>query len=297
MKDFYKPGWVDDPESVEIICELQPFSHWGKVEASNVPNYSLPDHVFPWEMYEQLTGKPWPSRSQGSVGSCVGFGTVAAIEATIVAEVFNNEPEDVRDLCTEVCYAGSRVEVGKNKIPARSDGSIGAWAAEFCKSFGVIDRGVYLKYDLKKYDEARCRNWGSSGVPDDLESFVRKYPVKTITKLRNYEDYKQACAQGYFSSICSNRGFKMKRDEKGFASPSGVWNHCMAGIGYITGSREGAWICNSWGSSAHTGPVGEGNPPPCGFYADAEVVDSMIKQGDSWCFSNVQGFPIRNWFI
>lgn len=297
--DFYTPGWVDDQEAVTEIATSLEFPFWGLTPAAQVSMGALPDHVFTWEVYEKITGKPWPSRNQGKVGSCVSFGTSAAIEGVMSHEILRGEPEAMMDLCQEVCYAGSRVEIGKNKIRPSSDGSIGAWAAEFSKQWGVIDRGIYGKHDLTQYNQERCRAWGGTGVPDDLEPEVRKHPVKEVTLVRNWDSFKQALGQGYCVSICSSQGFSMTRDRDGHASPRGVWQHCMAGLGYKTGRREGAWICNSWGPDAHTGPVGEGNPPTCGFWADADVVDKMLRQGDSWAFSGVQGFPARviNWMI
>jgi hypothetical protein len=123
--------------------------------------------------------------------------------------------------------------------------------------------------------------------------------VRAITLIKTWEQAKQALASGYGIAICSTIGFTMTRDAEGFAAPAGKWAHCMALLGYQTDKREGGWICNSWGPDAHTGPVGTGNPPPCGFWADAAVVDRMLRQADSWAFSAVEGFPARRitWLI
>jgi hypothetical protein len=46
--------------------------------------------------------------------------------------------------------------------------------------------------------------------------------------------------------------------------------------------------------------VGWGNPNPDGFWAESNVIDRMLRQGDSWTFSGVTGFPRRklpDWFI
>jgi len=52
-------------------------------------------------------------------------------------------------------------------------------------------------------------------------------------------------------------------------------------------------LLNSWGGLAHSGPSGAGDPSTAGFWADADVVDRMLRQGDSWAFSRVSGFPRR----
>jgi hypothetical protein len=77
-----------------------------------------------------------------------------------------------------------------------------------------------------------------------------------------------------------------------------VAHNCMAIVGVRGGGRPGAFLLNSWGGSAHRGPVGLGNPSPAGFWADAAVVDRMLKQGDSWAFSGFAGFPARklDWY-
>ena len=91
----------------------------------------------------------------------------------------------------------------------------------------------------------------------------------------------------------------MERDKDGFCQPKGNWGHCMALIGYQNGSRPGGFILNSWGDDAHSGPLGAGNPPPAGFWADANVVHKMLQENDSWAFSGVQGFPMRRvrWYL
>jgi hypothetical protein len=294
----YVPGWVDNPEEVTAVVGLQPFKCFGDTEASE-SNDPLPTNVYLWKLYEKITGKPWPSRNQGSVGSCVSFGTAAAIEATMAAEIAAGQAEEIANLCQEVIYGGSRIEIGRGRL-GRGDGSIGAWAAQFVKDYGIIDRAKYGNYDLTTYSESRCRSWGASGVPDDLEPDVRKHPVKTITLVTTWQEAKRALANGYGIAISSNQGFQMRRDAGGFCRAAGSWAHCMALLGYTTeNGREGGFICNSWGPDAHTGPVGPGNPPTCGFYAEASVVERMLKAQDSWAFSAVEGFPTKriHWYI
>lgn len=292
-------GWIDEPAEVEIIAGQQPYYSFHETPAGSTG--TVPDQVYLWKAWEKVTGRSFPNRDQGNVGTCVAFGTVAAIECSAAAEILAGDPEELRDLATEVVYAGSRVEVGGGRF--RSDGSIGAWAAEFVRRWGVLDRGVFLdgKYDLRTYSGARARQWGApgAGVPNDLETVAKQYPVKTITKVTTFEDACKALAAGFAISVCSSVGFKMARDKDGFCSPGPRWDHCMALLGFQRGSRPGGFIQNSWGANAHTGPRGAGDPPTGGFWADADVVERMLKANDSWAFSSVVGFPARTipWFI
>lgn len=292
-------GWIDDPTEVELVAGQQPYYSFSETPAG--ATVTGPDQVFLWKAWEKATGRKFPNRDQGQYGTCVSFGTACAIECTAACETLAGDPEEVRDLSTEVIYAGSRVEVGGGRF--RSDGSIGAWAAEFVKRWGALDRGVFLdgKYDLRVYSGSLARKWGApgAGVPNDLEPTIRQYPVKTITKVTTWEDVCRALTAGYGIAVSSSIGFRMARDKDGFCSPGPRWDHCMALIGFQRGGRPGGFIQNSWGGNAHTGPLGAGDPPTGGFWADAEAIEKILKAGDSWAFSSVVGFPARviPWYL
>lgn len=289
--DFHVPGWIDDPHAVAAIAELQPFASFGDTPAG-VDESALPAQVFLWDAARKVLGSVLPPRNQGQIGTCVSFGTARAVEYTMLSEIAAGEPETFRTIATEPIYGGSRVEIGKGRL-GRGDGSVGAWAAEWAKSYGIIDRAKYGTIDLSTYSVDLSRRWGISGVPSDLEAIARIHPIQAITKISTWDQAKRALASGYGIAICSNQGFAMTRDADGFARPSGTWSHCMCLSGYQTGKREGGRIDNSWGGSAHTGPVGAGNPGPEGFWADAQTIDKMLGYGDSWAFSSFAGFPAR----
>ena len=90
----------------------------------------------------------------------------------------------------------------------------------------------------------------------------------------------------------------MTRDKDGFAKPQGRWAHCMCFIAVRGGDRPGAFCLNSWGDLAHTGPVWPADAPVAGFWVDADVVEQMVKQQDSYALSDTTGFPAReiDWF-
>ena len=71
---------------------------------------------------------------------------------------------------------------------------------------------------------------------------------------------------------------------------SGVWNHQMCFIGVDDDSaRPGAYCMSSWGPWVHGKPVDDA--PPGGFWVDAEVVEEMVSQQDSYAYSQFEGFP------
>lgn len=297
MDTPFAQGWVDDPDAVVAIASELEYPTFGDTPADALPEADLPPEVFLWDAALKVTGKLLPPRNQGRIGSCVSFGTNRAIEYTMLQEIARGESEEYREIAEEVTYGGSRVEVGGGKI--RGDGSVGAWAAKFVNQWGVVDRAVHGKIDLRQYSETRCKEYGSAGVPTELETIARKFPIKTITIIKTVEQAQKALAQGYGIATCSSQGFDMARNANGVARASGVWHHCMCVAGYVTiGGKLHFRIDNSWGSMAHTGPVGPGNPGPEGFYAESSVVAKMLAQSDTWAFSGVQGFPLRDfWFV
>jgi hypothetical protein len=283
-------GWIRDPQASESIASKLPCPRFQDTDAfrNDEPG---PDDVYLWDACRKVTGDLLPPRDQGSVGACVGFGTAAAVEHLMCVQAAVAARETFRELAPEIIYAGSRVEIGGNRI--RGDGSVGAWAARFVHDYGVLPRDNYRRLDLTIYDAKRCRSLGRTGVPDDLEPIAKEHPVRAITNVRSFEECRAAIRNGYPMIVCSSQGFTMTRDADGFCQPSGTWMHCLAIVGIRGGDRPGAFLLNSWGAKTHSGPRGAGNPSPAGFWADAEIVDRMLHEGDSWAFSEFEGFPAR----
>lgn len=295
MNEF-ATGWVEDSGAVAALIQELPQPYASETQAGQVEE--LPERVWLWEVARKVTGSLLPPRNQGAVGSCVSFGTARAIEYSMVCEIFSGEPEQFSELATEIIYGGSRVEIGGGRLS--TDGSVGAWAADWCRKYGVLAREKYADFDMTKYDEKRCRDWGKSGIPQTLEDLAKLHPTRSTTQVRNWEEARRMLASGYGISVCSSQGFSMVRDGNGVAAPKGVWNHCLALAGYdsINGQQFGR-LDNSWGGEAHSGPVGPGAPGPEGFWASAIIIDKMLRQGDSWAFSCFDGFPARRlrWVI
>ena len=288
-------GWINDPEAVDAIVATLPFKDFSETPAAMYLDSDMPDHVYLWDFAIQVTGGLLTPQNQLDVGSCVSMGCERAVNYTLCAEIANGLDSEHAYMVQEAIYGLSRVEIGNKKL-GRGDGSIGAWAAEAVKKYGVLKRGKYLndKYDLTKYSTSRCRDWGWTGLPDDLEPEAKMHPVKEIVPVKSWEDAKKALVQGYGISVASNQGFKMRRDSNGVCAPSGSWAHQMALVGFATiDGVEYGRIDNSWGSESHTGPVGPGNPGPEGFYAHSKTIESMLKQNDSFAYSGVTGFPKR----
>lgn len=227
IKDEPPPtgGWVNDPDEVKAIADTLPVKAFGDTPAGKIEE--LPKFHYCWEHYQQLFARPPPVKDQGSVGSCVSFGTDTAIERTLAGEIIRRKGGRAEwSLFTEeATYGGSRVQIGGGRI--RGDGSVGAWAAQFVTKFGCVPRKKYDSVDLTNYSESLCRKWGGSGVPAEFQDIARKFPVKSFVQVKVWEEAKAAIAQDYCIAVCSDQGFANKRDANGVARASGSWAHCV----------------------------------------------------------------------
>lgn len=295
-------GWVQDPEAVQAFRATLAVPDFADTPAGQAAMGDAPSSVYLWQSIRTVTGKDPPIFNQGSVGSCVSFGTSRAYEASLAVQITIGDRFTWTPLVEEMVYGGSRVEVGGGRI--NGDGSLGAWGAAWVRKWGGLPRGTYTvegkTYDLRSYNEARCRDWGQRGVPDELEPEAKKYPAGDVAQVKTWSEAKKALGQGYGIAVCSGQGFSMKRDANGVSAPSGSWAHCMCLDGYHTDAngKEYGHIQNSWGPTAHTGPVGFGAPPTSGFWAESSVVGRMLAANDSWAIAAVKGFPARkiDWF-
>jgi hypothetical protein len=253
-----------------------------------------------------LRVRPGYTRKAQAIGSCVGHGYAMGVDLLSAVQIaVHGFAEDWPGRCLEASiYGFSRVEARNLKINPGGDGSYGGAASKAVMNYGTLHYDVdYAGEIFTEYSGLRESQWGRTGVPDKLEKFAAKTRVKSATLIESWEDYAKACIAGYPTAICSQQGFVLKRDRQGFCSPSGTWSHCMLGGGARFGSRPGGLIYNSWGANSNSGPHYSGNPDnpefPEGyflnstFWVDADVLDRMLRAGDSFALSSYDGFPPR----
>jgi hypothetical protein len=301
----YSPvtGWV--PNADVIAGNLNP-AVTTQFDDTPAGKAALGDEdVFLWQAVRKVNnrGPPWyPNVNQQSVGCCVGCGFKHSADVVQATAILSGKAFEWKPISVEVIYGGSRVEVGGGRISG--DGSVGAWAAKWVKDYGVVAMQRYDAIDLSTFSPARARDMGRAGVPSAIEQLAKEHPVKGTALVKSWIDVKRAIQQGYPVAVCSDQGFAMQRDSTGRARPQGSWAHCMAIIGVRSaaeGRTEGGFILNSWGDQAHTGPVWPADAPVAGFWADASVIDRMVRQGDSFALADVAGFPRRvvpvDWMI
>jgi hypothetical protein len=318
----YQTGWKPDPEAKAAFIRTLKYPLFATTPAGAVDVPSDAE-VFLWKYAEQAwakyngsakTTQRYPNIDQGNAGICVGGGSKHAEDVlTAALQEYDHAIEGWEPIAVEAIYAESRM-VGRRKMGERQwqrqmagkDGSNGSWAAEAATTAGNLVMQPYDGADLSRLDPARAQTWGESGVPAKLQPLAKQKLVKHATQVKSWEDCRRALAQRYTIILCSSVGFNKPntksgyvnpgtRDANGFIKPNGRWDHCMALIGMQGGDHPGGFILNSWGDKAHAGPVGKGDPPVAGFWADANVIDQMCsaEQSECYAFSGFDGFPAR----
>lgn len=298
-------GWVDDPEMISAFNVKVGTPQFANTPAAKVSLGN--EDRFLWRAVRlagHFAGDAYPNVNQKNVGCCVGCGWKHTCDVAHAINIANGHPATWKPISVEVIYGGSRIEIGGGKM--RSDGSVGAWAKEFVLTYGVVPMDKYDDADLTIFSPDRARSFGKSGVPKGIETVARLFPIKEAAQVRSADEGVKAIQQDYPIAVCSNVGFNNPdgttgtRDSNGFIKARGSWAHCMCAIGYRT-TPPGVFILNSWGDDAHKGGVYPPDQPKAGFWIDLATFDKMLKQGDSYAVSSVQGFPAKklgapDWF-
>lgn len=230
LLEAYNAGFVGaycDPKAVARLLESLPepnFKTAGRfLRGTGAGKLSTPY----MSIYNVCTDKPFTERQ--TTGDCVSHGTRNALDVSRAVQIdVNHELGSFGPLgATEGIY-GSRGHGGQ--------GMSCAGAAEWVKANGLLVRKNYEGViDLTTYDADIGSKWGSRGVPANVEAVAKLNPVGAMTQVNNIEDARDALANGYGISVCSNQGFSSTRDNKGFSKPEGSWNHCYLGDTFISG--------------------------------------------------------------
>jgi hypothetical protein len=272
-----------------VVAASTPFQ---VVNADGVPVYQDNSRavVKLWDATTKVLGKHTDNYPQ-QVGDCVSFGTKNAIEYLLCIRIARDGPAtEFRRVSTAYVYGISRVQIGQKRV--RGDGSVGAWAAQGVSKFGVLsldDPGC------PPYSGAIARQWGNSGPPDDMIRLAMQRLVKTTAPVATAIDCRDAICNGYPVTIASDYGSTdiKPRDGQMVARRNTRWMHQMCVVGYdgTKGPAGRFYILNSWGAAAHPAPLAD--EPPGGFWVEAADMDYITRQGDSWAYSDFDGFPAQ----
>lgn len=290
----YRDGFVGsycDPKDLSKLLGELPHPLFG-VAAYDLSKSGQGKLALPFKNLLKFDSDFGPSERQVQ-GDCVSHATRNAVDVTRCCEIINGEREEfIARGATEAIY-GSRGHGG--------EGMSCTGAARFVnQNGGILLRLKYGEYDLSQYSDMGDK-WGRNGVPEELVNEAKKHQVKTISLINTVEQARDALANGYAISVCSNSGFSSRRDKYGIASRSGSWSHAMAWIGmddtHEIYNETLFLVQNSWGNwnageKRHDQPDGS-------FWIRESDASEMLEENGSWVFSDVDGFPPRkiNWTL
>jgi len=289
-KDGFNGSWCDPEDVAKLLGEL-PHPLFGAA-AYGLFGTGEGKVALPFKNLLKFDPTFGPSERQVQ-GDCVSHATRNSVDVTRSCEIVGGQREDfVARGATEAIY-GSRGHGG--------EGMSCSGAARFVhQTGGILLRKQYNKYDLSEYS-AVGGSWGRGGVPDDLVKEAVKHQVKTISLINTVAQARDALANGYAISVCSNAGFSSRRDKYGIAKRSGSWGHAMAWVG-MDDSHEVYnetlfLVQNSWG--VWNGGEKRLDQPDGSFWIRQSDAEDMLSQNGSWVFSDVDGFPPRkvDWTI
>jgi hypothetical protein len=249
-----------------------------------------------WDAAKKVLGRHIPTKKQ-EIGDCVSFGAASACEYLLAVQIAAGSQQEWHEVFPPWIYGGSRVVVGKGRLGCRSDGSVGAWAAAWLLESG----GGALPADspgVPRYSGSIAKDWGCKGPPKQFAEFAKPNFLRAAANVTTWQECRDALINGYPVTIASNVGFEgrgVEREGKMFRSPNGNWGHQMFLAGYDLRPEPCFYILNSWGPAWCEAPTDDA--PPGGFWVTAKTIQRIVSQGDSYAFSDAQGFPARQWDI
>lgn len=281
-------GWQDKPKEVEGVMMSLPIPIFEDVY-SNLKDTGKGKTILLTDFVHQLGVKNFVQVQEAP--DCVSFAASHCLDALKAVEIIlNGDFEEFLSItATEFFYGVSRVNVGGGRI--NGGGTVGAWVAETINTYGSLRRDKYDESDLTKYDPNRAINWGNSGVPKGLFNIAKNTKIKTVSQVRNVLAARDAIANGFPIVVCSNRGFSTTKDKHGILMPSGTWYHGMAILGVDDKySIPSFLVQNSWPYNWVSGPKRYETEMPGSFWVDYQTIDYMLKQNDSFVYSNFDGY-------
>lgn len=305
-------GYRPDPRGVEAFLAELPEPLFRQAGAETVREAKGVD-TFLYRAAQKAHvaryGKPWIVERQG-IGDCTSWGWAHGI---YVAQAIDwetgrlAEPPLFPD--TTAIYGGSRVEArgrsgdGSSPVGGWSDGSYGAACARWVRDWGVVYREQIGGHDLRNYSPDRAKQWGAygnggQGDQGKLDTLAKKHPATHVALVTTWAEAAAAIEAGFPIPVASLQGFASRRDANGYAAASGQWAHemCFVAVRYAkNGSPSDALLClNSWGPNWISGPKWPADMPDGSFWVTRSVVESMLRQKDSFAVGSVAGFGWRD---
>lgn len=290
-KDGFVGSWCDPEDTDKLLGEL-PHPLFGAA-ASSLHDSGKGKTALLYKSVQKFD-PTFGAHERQVTGDCVSHSTRNAVDVTRAHEIIGGDSEDfVTRSATEAIY-GARGHGGQ--------GMSCSVAARFVhQNGGILLRKDYGFVDFSEYNGMLGARWGRGGVPSEIVKEGKKHQVKTISLIKSVEEARDAIANGYAISVCSNYGFSSRRDSNGIAKRSGSWNHamcwCAMDDSHEIYNETLFLIQNSWG--VFNGGPKRFDQPDGSFWIRERDAAGMLNQNGAWVFSDVDGFPPRkvNWTI
>ena len=295
-------GYVHLPKEIERIMRMQPNPiFFGS--ALGIQGTGKGKDVFLFEIERKLTGKVRAPHNQ-TIGDCVSQGVTGACEDLEFIQMAVDISFAFHPLSSEVIYGLARHQIGRDQCGS-GDGAVVGWGVQAAKTYGVLPRAKYGKYDLTNYSGQIAKSFGAPrvGTPVELAEESKKYPIKEASSIQGPDFYSQAIdilANLGLIVTGSNQLYNDVRDVTGFCKPAGSGGHCTYYDGYTDNpKRPGIIYVQSWGLDMPTGgekkitlPHGrEVTLPPGHFFIDADNFNKMhARDVEVWCITSETGF-------
>ncbi len=204
-------------------------------------------------------------KNQGGCGSCVAFGTLAAVESKLKIQRGHDTDIDLSEAHLFYCIARSQ---GR-----RCGGSSGGWWPEpamvACRDEGVTDEHCYT-YTA---GDQNCTGLSSS-YSDHITKITGYKKLTSINAIKEWiadEGPVQACFTVYNDFYAYNSGVYRKS-----SGADRVGGHCVCLIGYDDSQQ--CWIAkNSWGSGWGDNGYFRIGYGQCGIDSDEYGVEGILE--------------------
>lgn len=243
---------------------------------------AISDNVFLFRAWKDALGS-YPAYVKQEIGDCTSFGSGHTTDLLqCVQMVLGKQAEAYKEICTEAIYGMGR------QVANMLGGGDGCYGAAVAKA---VMEGVVPREAVGPYSGRRAQQWGSSGVPADVQAAAKAHPVKATALVGTVDEAQAALGNGYPFIVCSNQGFAMTRDANGCCRAQGSWAHCLSCSGYRTRAGKLEFLIDqSWGPDVPDGPLTD-DQPDFSFWITSATLAKMLSEQDSFAFSSFQGFP------
>lgn len=239
-----------------------------------------------YRAWYDVLGK-YPDYPAQQIGDCTSFGTAHALDCLQCVEkvLTPKDQSSYFETDTEALYGAGREVAGM--LHSWGDGCYGAAMAKALLTIGAVSRELLGTNGT--YSGNRAKQWGRSGIPDNVRQMAGNYKVGAVAKITDRQSAISALWNGLPIAICSNQGFSMQRDQDGYCRAQGHWSHCMH-VSAFDPAKNRYLIGQSWGSDTPSGPTYL-DQPTFSFWADADIVErNIFGADDSWALAGAPDF-------